>query len=85
MENKKEKEIGFVEQTTHFLQEVWNEIDFRKGKGRVSWPTWDSVKASTNVVIFSSIGLGVFIAVLDFFLGRGLEFIIKSTVSNGIG
>ncbi len=49
--------------TTQFLHEVWVEV--RPNNGRVSWPTFESVKISTKVVIFSSLGLGLFIGLLD--------------------
>lgn len=85
MSKEKETEKGnFLATTTQFLNEVWNEVDFRQGKGRVSWPTWESVKASTQVVIVSSIGLGVFIGILDLILGRILNMIIQSSTT-GIG
>ena len=77
-EKETEKKGNFLTTTNRFLTEVWNEVDFRPGKGRVSWPTWESVKASTHVVIASSIGLGIFIGALDFFLAKLLNLIIQS-------
>lgn len=65
-------------ETSQFLHEVWVEV--RPGKGRVSWPTFDSVKVSTKVVIFSSIGLGLFIGLLDWIFAS-----IYTAIINGGG
>lgn len=83
-EKETEKKGNFLTTTSHFLTEVWNEVDFRPGKGRVSWPTWENVKASTQVVIYSSILLGAFIGLLDVILGKLLNIIIQSSTT-GIG
>ena len=69
--------------TLQFLREVWHEVSFKNG--RVSWPTYDSVVASTKVVIVSSIGLGAFIGFLDVLLGQILKMIIGTATNGGIG
>jgi len=61
-----------------FLREVW--IEVRPNNGRVTWPTFDSVKISTRVVIISSIGLGLFIGLIDY-----LFMIIYRSLMGGIG
>jgi preprotein translocase SecE subunit len=70
----------WLKETTQFLREVWIEVRFKNG--RVTWPTYDSVKISTKVVIVSSIGIGLFIGVLDAVLSRVLTLIIGT---GGIG
>lgn len=65
----------FWKDTTRFLYEVW--IEIRPEKGRVAWPTFDTVKISTKVVIFSSIGIGIFIGILDILFGRLLAIIVN--------
>ena len=65
----------FWKDTTRFLYEVW--IEIRPEKGRVAWPTLDTVKISTKVVIFSSVGIGVFIGLLDIIFGRLLAIIVN--------
>jgi len=65
--------------TTRFLREVW--IEVRPNNGRVSWPTFENVKLSTKVVIISSIGVGLFIGVLDIIFGK----VLKAIVGGGIG
>lgn len=62
-----------------FLREVWVEV--RPNNGRVSWPTFENVKISTKVVIVTSIGLGLFIGLLDVVFGRLLTMLI----GGGIG
>jgi preprotein translocase SecE subunit len=57
-----------------YLAEVW--IEVRPHKGRVAWPTLDAIKLSTKVVIVSSIGIGLFIGVLDIFFSEVLKIII---------
>jgi preprotein translocase SecE subunit len=70
----------WLKETTQFLREVWIEVRFKNG--RVTWPTYENVKISTKVVIVSSIGVGLFIGILDAALGQILTSIIKSA---GIG
>jgi len=60
--------------TARFLREVW--IEVRPTTVRVSWPTYANVKVSSKVVIASSIGLGLFIGLLDILFGRVLTMII---------
>ncbi len=59
---------------SRYLMEVW--IEVRPQKGRVVWPTVDNIKLSTKVVIVSSLGIGVFIGVLDILFGEILKLII---------
>lgn len=65
--------------TSKFLKEVW--IEVRPTNGRVSWPTFENVKISTKVVIMTSIGVGVFVGLLDVIFGRLLTMLI----GGGIG
>jgi preprotein translocase SecE subunit len=60
--------------TSKFLNEVW--IEVRPKNGRVSWPAFENVKLSTKVVVMSSVGLGVFIGILDVIFGKLLKIIV---------
>jgi len=40
---------------------------------KVTWPTWEELKGSTMVVIFFSIIMGLYIALLDVGLSRLLK------------
>jgi preprotein translocase SecE subunit len=51
-----------------FLNEVWREV--RPGKGLVTWPSLESVRQSTFVVILSTVMLSGFIAACDFGLAK---------------
>lgn len=53
---------------SQYMHEVWVEV--RPNNGRVTWPTWESVKISTKVVIASSLFLGLFIGLLDFIFAQ---------------
>ena len=68
------KIVSWWKETSRFLREVW--IEVRPTNGRVSWPTYENVKISTKVVIVSSIGLGLFIGLLDILFGKVLTMII---------
>ena len=57
-----------------YLLEVW--IEIRPNKGRVAWPTFDSVKISTKVVIISALAVGLFIGVLDYFFSELLRQVV---------
>lgn len=59
---------------TRFLLEVW--IEVRPNKGRVAWPTLDSVKISTKVVVVSSLVVGFFIGLLDYFFAALLRVVV---------
>jgi preprotein translocase subunit SecE len=37
---------------------------------KVTWPTWEELKGSTMVVIFFSVVMGFYIAVVDFSLSK---------------
>ena len=65
-------------ETVQYLREVWVEV--RLKNGRVSWPTFDSVRITTRVVIISSIGLGLFIGLCD-----ALFQYIYNFITNSIG
>lgn len=51
-----------------FLKEVWREV--RPGKGLVTWPSLDSVRQSTVVVILSTLMLSAFIGLCDVLLNE---------------
>ena len=72
---------GAFAKTFKFLGDVWREVHPRTG--RVTWPSFKSVKVSTMVVIFSSIFLGVYIALCDLVCRYLYQFImgISSTAS----
>lgn len=59
---------------TRYLTEVW--IEVRPHKGRVVWPNMDGVKLSTKVVIISSIGVGLFIGLLDYIFAGLLKMLV---------
>jgi len=73
-----EKIRTFWKDMTRYLTEVW--IEVRPQKGRVAWPSFDTVKLSTKVVIISSVGLGMFIGGLDIFFGWLLKMIVGGKV-----
>lgn len=66
-------------ETSRFLKEVW--IEVRPKNGRVSWPTYENVKISTKVVVVSSIGLGLFIGLLDIVFGKLLTWIVGGGIA----
>jgi len=37
---------------------------------KVTWPTWEELKGSTMVVIFFSVVMGFYIAIVDFSLSK---------------
>ncbi len=76
------KYVSWWKSTCQFLHEVWVEV--RPKNGRVSWPTWESVKISTKVVIASSLFLGLFIGLLDMLFARIYSAIVNNG-GNGIG
>ncbi len=41
---------------------------------KVTWPTWEELKGSTMVVIFFSVVMGFYVAIVDF----GLSTIVKN-------
>lgn len=84
-ENKQPTEnkgVSWWSSTSQFLHEVWVEV--RPKNGRVSWPTWESVKVSTKVVIASSLFLGLFIGLLDMLFAEIFKAIATGG-KNGIG
>ena len=81
LENKSEvksesKLASWWKATSQYLHEVWVEV--RPNNGRVTWPTYDSVKVSTKVVIVSSVFLGLFIGLLDVIFSEIYTAIINS-------
>jgi preprotein translocase subunit SecE len=53
-----------------YLKEVVQELK------KVTWPTWEELKGSAMVVIFFSIVMGFFIAVIDFGLSKLVEMVL---------
>ena len=75
---KNNKIVTYFKSLWQYLHEVWVEV--RPNNGRVTWPTWESVRITTRVVIISSIGLGVFIVLCDVLFSY-----IFQTIAKGIG
>jgi preprotein translocase subunit SecE len=44
---------------------------------KVSWTTRKELLDSTLIVIFSSLAVGIFVGVIDFFLSKGVTTLIK--------
>ncbi|MBF0407599.1 MAG: preprotein translocase subunit SecE [Candidatus Riflebacteria bacterium] len=68
----------FYKDLTKYLSDVWNEV--RPDKGRVVWPTLEMIKQATWVVVFSSIGIGVFIGAMDVVLSEIFKLIVSGRV-----
>jgi preprotein translocase subunit SecE len=47
--------------------------DLRLEMRRVTWPTWDQVRATTAVVIFAVFAFAAYFAVVDTIVGRGIQ------------
>lgn len=58
-----------------FLNEVWREV--RPGKGLVTWPSLESVRQSTLVVIVSTLLLSGFIAACDLALAKARVMLLS--------
>jgi preprotein translocase subunit SecE len=46
---------------------------------KVSWPTWDQLRESAVIVLISSIIFAVFLMLLDYGIGFGLDFLYGVT------
>ncbi|MGB7219528.1 MAG: preprotein translocase subunit SecE [Vicinamibacterales bacterium] len=60
---------GRFERMRLFLSEVRNELR------RVTWPSWNEVRATTIVVILVSLFFGIYLWLLDLGLGRLVAWI----------
>ena len=56
------------------IQEFITDVRFEMSK--VSWPSWDELKASTYIVLTLSLILIVFLFFVDFLLSKILNFIL---------
>ena len=54
-----------------FIGEVFTELK------KVSWTTRQELLAATLIVIFSSLSLGIFVALMDFVLSKGVFLIVR--------
>ena len=54
-----------------FIAEVFTELK------KVSWTTPRELRDATIIVIFSSFFLGIFIALIDFALSKGIFLIVR--------
>jgi len=43
---------------------------------KVTWPTWEELKGSTMVVIFFSVVMGFYVAIVDFGLSKLVQWIL---------
>ena len=50
------------------IQDYYNELKMEMR--RVSWPTWDQVRATTTVVIASVFAFAFYFFLVDFLIGR---------------
>ena len=51
--------------------------DVRQEMNRVTWPTWNDVKATTIVVIATVFFFGVFLWMVDLGVSRAVEWVIQ--------
>ncbi len=56
------------------LKNMWN-LTVDELLNKVTWPTWDELKESAIIVIVASVILSAIIFLVDFVLGKGLDFI----------
>jgi preprotein translocase subunit SecE len=60
------------------IKNLWNSsVDELLNK--VSWPTWDQLRESAVIVLISSIIFAVFLMLLDYGIGFGLDFLYGVT------
>ena len=66
-----EKVTGTVENTREFLHDVRVEMK------QVTWPSKDDVISTTTVVIATVFFFGLFLAVVDWLVQRGVAYVFK--------
>jgi preprotein translocase subunit SecE len=60
------------------IKNLWNSsVDELLNK--VTWPTWDQLRESAIIVLVASIIFSIFIWLLDYSLGYGLDFLYGIT------
>jgi preprotein translocase subunit SecE len=59
-----------MQRLQQYLKEVVQELK------KVTWPTWEELKGSTMVVVFFSIIMGLYVAVVDFGLAKIVEMFV---------
>ena len=60
------------------IKNLWNSsVDELLNK--VCWPTWDQLRESAVIVLISSIIFAVFLMLLDYGIGFGLDFLYGVT------
>ena len=47
---------------------------------KITWPDRETMVKQTTMVVFISLMLGIIIAILDFFLQMGIDFIINLSI-----
>ncbi|MBI3406668.1 MAG: preprotein translocase subunit SecE [Acidobacteria bacterium] len=63
--------LAYPQRFRQFLHEVRQEMN------RVTWPTWNDVKATTVVVIVTVFFFGVFLALVDQGVLRAVEWVLQ--------
>jgi preprotein translocase subunit SecE len=58
------------------IKEYYSELKLEMR--RVSWPSWDQVRATTGVVIGSVFAFAIYFAVVDFLIGRFIAKIFET-------
>ncbi|MFL2983471.1 MAG: preprotein translocase subunit SecE [Candidatus Neomarinimicrobiota bacterium] len=56
------------------FHQLISDVNFEMNK--VSWPNWDELKGSTNVVLSLSLILIIFLFLIDFILSKILNYIL---------
>ena len=58
------------------IQDYYHELKMEMR--RVSWPTWDQVRATTTVVIASVFAFAIYFFLVDFLIGRFITKIFET-------
>ncbi|NLM16124.1 MAG: preprotein translocase subunit SecE [Candidatus Riflebacteria bacterium] len=69
------KKASVITRFTNFVKEVWAEVNPKTG--RVTWPTYDTVKAYTFMVIVGTMMASAFIGLVDLFFSRMVMYLLK--------
>jgi len=69
--NPAEKVQQWAQTSKQFFNDVRNEMR------KVSWPARNEVTATTVVVVVAVFFFGLYLGLVDYLLGRGLDWVLK--------
>ncbi len=69
---KQEEQLPWYKRAQNYFE------DLRMEMRRVTWPTWEQVRATTTIVVVAVFAFAAYFTVVDFFVERGISKVFQT-------